>query len=297
MTFEDKHILKYCAGNGITNCFSKKTKNIWYENNRLLDLPDEVLKIIFGMLDMDFEIDLEDKKYCRYIKFKPTSCIGSYYLISGWLLKLQHMNIIKTQDNCSMLNGHSNMNEKVSQDIVFNTNSDQMDMDFRCELKWDKFIRKNFSKKTKVDSYKKYTPKKSQELLKQYLLWYFQNVIMKYDDKYDYCDFYKADFTSNVKSILHYGNIKIWFYKPELEFGRKLYSFEVIDPTTKRICINSNTPCLVLEKGNKIKLPIEISKGWGRNYDIKPNSKKYGSNFKEHNYNLGKLIGEWGNIH
>jgi len=39
MTFEDKHILKYCAGNGITNCFSKLTKNIWYENNRLLDLP------------------------------------------------------------------------------------------------------------------------------------------------------------------------------------------------------------------------------------------------------------------
>jgi len=249
---------------------------------------------------VNFEIDLEDKKYCRYIKFKPTSCIGSYYLISGWLLGLQQMDIIKTQDNCSMLNGHSNMNEKVSQDIVFNTNSDQMgmfdgeDLNDSRELKWEKFIRKNFSKKTKVDSYKKYTPKKSQELLKQYLLWYFKKVIMKYDKKVimKYVDFYKADFTSNVKSILKNGTIKIWFYKPELEFGRKFHIFEVIDPKTKRICINKNTPCLVL-KDNKVKLPIEISKGWGRFYKFSLYGKLYGSN----NYNLGKLIGEWGNIH
>ena len=96
-------------------------KKLYYNTCWLLDLPHQFIEKVLSYHDLAYFTG-EDNGHPY---FYGTTIVGEYKLFSNFLLGLQQKNILKTDQNCRMLNGHSDLKEKVDirYPIQINTNS------------------------------------------------------------------------------------------------------------------------------------------------------------------------------
>jgi hypothetical protein len=257
-------------------------KKLYYNTCWLLDLPHQFVEKVLSYHDLAHVTSCKDNNYPF---FYGTTLVGECKLFSNFLLGLQQKNILKTDHNCRMLNGHSDLKEKVDirYPIQVNTNTGEDVLTKEFGGIYGDYVEDNTSKRDK-SNYLRYSPKDNYKYIMDFLTWYIKNYILDNEKILDewpeigfknnpsyktMCnDIYQIKFCGNgidgrAGRGQHFKDILLGGY---IELSLQDKRFKVIDDR-KRICIDKKWPCLLLDHTkhpSKPKLPLETSYGWGR---------------------------------
>ena len=275
--------------------YDGEQNRFYYNTSWLLDLPHQFIEKVLSYHDLAYVTGKDNGSPYFY----GTTIVGEYKLFSNFLLGLQQKNILKTDMNCRMLNGHSDLKESVNAcfPIQVNTNTGEDVLTDEFGAVYQDYVTQRTSKRDK-SSYLKYCPKDNCKYIMTFLIWYIkehildnQKIFNEYHflkdrgwDENDLLDIYHGKFSRETfdTRARHFKDILLGGY---IELSLQDKQFKVIDDR-KRISIDKKWPCLVLDLSKdykKVKMPIETSCGWGRTVARGHNICEYGLHYYNNN--------------
>ncbi len=202
--------------------------NIKSEHFWLVDLPQECLDYIFGLCGIDYSF-----KYGKPL-FRMNTVVSEWRIISRVLLEMQENNLLKTQENATMLNGHTEMNETPQMKLSINTNSGENDMKNYYGIDtWEDFIASENRRKS--DCYLKMNNRDNTALLIKFIKFYINRFCMMSDYNRFLSDFNSVDDTG-----FKYEDISVFHHrdclKNHYEYKWDEDNFETLKPfITKQV--------------------------------------------------------------
>ncbi len=290
----------------------KKVMNLKKNTMWLSELPPECYEYILKLCGLQMTMYSWTSPYKVVSEipiFSTINLLGELYILYPILKEWQKNNIVKTKFNSCMLNGHTNMKDVPKVSILFNTNEGDIVSKYFGEL-WEDFISEN--RKKKSDAYLRMSEKDNCKLFWQFLQYYVErkgifreknyNHVWKdvgRGDRMDYgyiCEYVdKGDYlyeNSEGKKIVNYNIDSMGKILGRIisngwcDLRRSQYCNEKIQvfiPNKKNgyNCIRKDFPVLKLDDKDQIKLPLEMSKGWGFKYDFEKKCGTYLSPYVE----------------